>query len=345
MACLPRYSERSRRSGAEPQSKRIFARPVCLSSRNTEGTGQFVEIQMKIISVGEVLWDVLGNEEHLGGAPLNFAVHAQRLGHTVAFVSAVGCDARGDRILRQMDELSLNRRYVRRVRDHQTGLVTVALDAAAQPHFTIHRPAAYDFAELSSEDLRELQSWKPDWVYFGTLFQMSRWGRELTRQLTGMNRESRRFYDVNLRVGSYEPSLVRELISAATVVKLNEDEAREAAAMAGFTADSIAEFCRRAANEFDLEAVAVTRGFHGCALFFADEYVEAAGYPVEVSDAIGAGDAFAAALLHGIASRWRAMEVADFANRVGALVTSRPGALPPWSLEEAMALQAAGKEG
>lgn len=294
---------------------------------------------MKIISIGEVLWDVLGNEEHLGGAPLNFAAHAQRLGHAVFFVTAVGCDERGDRILHRMDELNLDRRYVRCVKDHPTGFVTVVLDEAGQPHFTIHRPAAYDFAELAAEDLRELQSWKPDWIYFGTLFQMSRPGRELTRQIIDMNLRSRRFYDVNLRAGCYEPLLVRELFSAADVVKLNEDEVREVATMLGFAAGSLDEFCQHAANEFDLDVVAVTRGACGCVLLLNGEYVESAGYAVEVSDAIGAGDAFAAALLHGIASRWQTAEIADFANRVGALVASRPGAIPSWSLEEAMALQ------
>jgi len=31
---------------------------------------------MKIISLGEVLWDILPSAEHLGGAPFNFALHA-----------------------------------------------------------------------------------------------------------------------------------------------------------------------------------------------------------------------------------------------------------------------------
>lgn len=42
---------------------------------------------MKIISMGEILWDVLDHEECLGGAPFNFAVDARRLGHDV-FLSA-----------------------------------------------------------------------------------------------------------------------------------------------------------------------------------------------------------------------------------------------------------------
>ena len=35
---------------------------------------------MRILSVGEILWDVIEQSEHLGGAPLNFAAHAQKAG-------------------------------------------------------------------------------------------------------------------------------------------------------------------------------------------------------------------------------------------------------------------------
>jgi len=57
---------------------------------------------VNIISIGEVLWDVVGPDEHLGGAPFNFAAHLARLGHHVSFVSAVGMDERGQRIVDAM---------------------------------------------------------------------------------------------------------------------------------------------------------------------------------------------------------------------------------------------------
>ena len=47
---------------------------------------------MNVISIGEVLWDIVGQEEHLGGAAFNFSAHLSRLGHTVSFISAVGAD-------------------------------------------------------------------------------------------------------------------------------------------------------------------------------------------------------------------------------------------------------------
>jgi fructokinase len=77
-------------------------------------------------------------------------------------------------------------------------------------------------------------------------------------------------------------------------------------------------------------------GNRGCAILANGNYVEAAGNPIEVADTVGAGDAFAAAFMHGLSSNWPLAEVAAFSNRVGALVASRHGAIPEWTLEEAV---------
>ena len=100
---------------------------------------------MNILSIGEVLWDVFGETEHLGGAALNFSAHARILGHSVSLISAVGDDPRGRRVLEKMQGMGLPTRFVSQIKDHPTGIVTVTLDASGQPRFTIHRPAAYDF--------------------------------------------------------------------------------------------------------------------------------------------------------------------------------------------------------
>jgi len=107
---------------------------------------------MKIVSIGEVLWDILPSTEHLGGAPFNFALHAHNLGHKVCFVSAVGNDQRGNRILEQMADSSLTTRFIHQTSDRPTGTVTVSMDSSGLPQYTIHRPAAYDFPALSQPD-------------------------------------------------------------------------------------------------------------------------------------------------------------------------------------------------
>lgn len=289
---------------------------------------------MKIVSIGEVLWDVIAGKEHLGGAPFNFAAHAKNLGHDVYFVSAVGRDERGDRILECMTRMGLSTRFVSRIEGWDTGIATVTLDAKGQPTFKIHRPCAYDFISLTSADLSDLLSPPPDAIYFGTLLQTSSHAFRVTRKLLALSSASRRFYDVNLRPSSYEPQLIRDLMSQATVLKLNEDEVQTVYQVFGREHEALKAFCRDYAKDFGLEAVCVTRGPKGCALLIGDDFIEAPGYSVKVADAVGAGDAFAAAVLHGLWKRWPVEKVADFANRVGALVTSRPGAIPNWTIDD-----------
>ena len=82
----------------------------------------------------------------------------------------------------------------------------------------------------------------------------------------------------------------------------------------------------------------VTLGARGCAMLCGDEFVEVPGHRVEVADPVGAGDAFAAAFLHGLMSHWPVPKIAQFANRVGAVVASRHGAIPDWNLTEVVSL-------
>jgi fructokinase len=293
---------------------------------------------MKIVSLGEVLWDVLPSTEHLGGAPFNFAWHANNLGHEVCFVSAVGNDQHGDRALEQVAEAGLSTRFIRRVSNRPTGTVTVTMDSRGLPQYKIHRPAAYDFPALSLAELDALLNPAPDWIYFGTLQQMSAPAHDLTLKLMAAAPAAKHFYDINLRVDSFTPELVLTLARHAHVLKLNEQEVPALRQISGFQADSVEQFCRNCLSEFQLDAMCITLGPKGCALLMDNEYLEVPGFPIQVADTIGAGDAFSAALLHGINAGWTIARIADFANRIGALVASQPGGTPKWTIAEVMAL-------
>ncbi len=293
---------------------------------------------MRLISVGEILWDVIGGQEHLGGAPLNLSVHVSRLGHDVSVVSAVGADQRGDRALEAMSGLGLSIDCVQRSDEWPTGIVTVTVADDGQPQFQIHRPAAYDSMKLDRPALERMAASNPDWVCFGTLLSMSPRGRNVLSEAIDALPRARRFYDVNLRPKSFTPELVLTLLGRATVVKLNQDEVHSLDAMFQRGHRTLEEFCRDCAGRWGWEAVCVTRGELGCAVLVGDRYVEVPGYRVQVADTVGAGDAFSAAFLHGLSAGWPAAEIGDFANRLGALVASRPGGAAPWSLEEIEAL-------
>jgi fructokinase len=167
---------------------------------------------------------------------------------------------------------------------------------------------------------------------------MSPQARQLTYRLIDSHCGARLLYDVNLRKDHSTAPLVRELMARAQVTKLNEDEAAAIDQMLGRPARSLEDFCRAYAKKFGWQSVCATRGERGCVMLVEGEYVEAGGYNVCAKDTVGAGDAFAAAFIHGLSLKWPAAEIADFANRVAALVASRPGGTPHWTLEEAKAL-------
>ena len=292
---------------------------------------------MNVISIGEVLWDIVGQEEHLGGATFNFSAHLSRLGHKVSFISAVGADELGHKVIDSMSRLGLATDYLGTDKDHPTGTASVALAGDGQPKFVLHRPAAYDFPQLTAAQRERLFLQPVDWIYFGTLHQIYPQARQLTADILDQASGARRFYDVNLRTDGYTPELIRELMSRATVVKLNHEEVEAIAVMLGSRHRSLEDFCRSYVDLYKWAGVCVTRGSLGCTVFMKGQYIEAPGYPVQVVDTVGAGDAFAAAFLHGLGAGWPTPKVADFANRVGALVASRRGAIPDWTIAEANA--------
>jgi fructokinase len=294
---------------------------------------------VNVISIGEVLWDIVGQEEHLGGATFNFSAHLSRLGHKVSFISAVGGDQRGQRVIDRMSQLGLETEYLHTEKGHPTGTASVALASDGQPKFILQRPAAYDFPQLTAAHCDRLFSRPVDWIYFGTLHQIYPQARQLTMDLLDRASGTRRFYDVNLRSDGYTPTLIQQLMSQATIVKLNHEEVEAIALMFGSRHGSLEEFCRKYADLYKWAGVCITRGSLGCTVFMDGQYVEAPGYPVQVVDTVGAGDAFAAAFLHGLGNGWPTSKIADFANRVGALVASRRGAIPDWTIAEANALE------
>jgi len=291
---------------------------------------------VRIVSVGEILWDVIDESEYLGGAPLNFGVHARRLGHEVFLLSAVGEDDRGRRAMECLQERGISTEFVQRLRGKDTGIAEVELDTDGKPMFRIVRPAAYDFVELTAPQLERIATLQPDWIYFGTLFHMSRTALASTLSLLKAAPLARRFYDVNLRDGNWSLGVVEQLSAHANVLKLSDSEAEflDAAVNAGGQGSSIEQFCRRWSEQYGCETICVTFGERGSGVFHRGKYCEIPAFKVQVSDTVGAGDAFSAAFLHGIGQGWDAVLTGKFANAVGALVASRAGATPEWHIDE-----------
>ena len=281
----------------------------------------------RALVVGEVLWDVFPDAARLGGAPLNFAAHLARRGHLPRLVSAVGCDALGRTAAADIRSLGLDTTFLQSSDRFPTGTASVQLGPDDCASFVIERPAAYDDVEISEAVLAQIAEWTPSWCYYGTLFPSRDHGRRILRQLLEALPDARRFYDINLRPGFESRELACDLLRLADVIKVNERERAAVTDWLELPAD-LEGFCRAGAARFGWQAVCVTLGARGCAMLVGDDYVEAPGVPVQVADTVGAGDAFAAAFVHGLVAGWPARSVAEFANRAGAAVAGAKGAIP-----------------
>ena len=297
---------------------------------------------MQVLSVGEVLWDVFPHGEILGGAPLNFAANIVRLGGRANLISAVGADERGRRARKAIEALGVGSEFLRETAAAPTGTAVVSTSAEGEPEFHIQRPAAFDFVDLSKEEFDAAKGMRPDWLYFGTLLHTTARAERLTERLAGELPGIRCFYDMNLRPGAWSVELVQRLCGLASILKLNEFEARTLADLTGMggASFSLEIFCQDWASRYRLENICVTLGAAGCLIYQDGRTHTVPGYPARIQDTVGAGDAFAAAYLHGFSSGWPVTETARFANALGSIVASRPGATPAWSLDEVLTLTA-----
>ena len=293
--------------------------------------------QPSVAVLGEVLWDVFERSTQLGGAALNFAAHAKRLGHEPCLISAVGDDSLGKEAAAAIATLGLDTTFLQTTTRFHTGTARVHLGPGDRTRFVIERPAAYDAIRISGREIEQLIQRAPAWFYYGTLFPSTAEGEAVLQRLLGALPMATRLYDLNLRPGCDSAPLVKQLLAQATVVKLNEEELHAVHEFTGLPT-SFEPFCREGARRFGWKAACVTLGARGCAMLACGEYVEAAGQAVDVVDTVGAGDAFTAAFMHGLICQWPVANVAAFANRVGALVASRHGAIPDWTVKEAVEL-------
>jgi len=295
---------------------------------------------MRVLGVGEVLWDVFPQRELLGGAPLNFCANTVRLGHRASLITAVANDKRGRAALTEMADLGLDTSLVRVVSEPATGVAIVTTTPQGDHSFEIPRPAAFDELDSSPETMQRATAFEPDWFYFGTLLQTNAHAEQLTHDLARKLGGVKCFYDMNLRPGCWNMPLIERLCAVADVLKLNEFEAQTLGERIGLRSErfSLESFAAQWADSYGIESICITLGAAGCLIYMNGNVSLVPGFPVQVEDTVGAGDAFAAAFLHGYHLRWPALQIGRFANAVGSLVASRAGATPEWSVEECCAL-------
>jgi fructokinase len=284
-----------------------------------------------IIGLGEILWDLLPQGKQLGGAPANFAYHAQALGARSYVISAVGNDPLGKEILEHLNGVDLNQDFIEIVSEYPTGTVDVHLDHEGKPDFIIHKDVAWDYIPFSDR-LRQLAN-NASAVCYGTLAQRSMVSRNTIRDFishTPIN--CLRVLDINLRQKYYSADLIKESLELANCLKLNEDELPIVAKLCSLQGDE-ETILASLYKKYKLKIIALTKGKDGSQLYKKDESTKFEAPKVQVIDTVGAGDAFTAALVMGMLKEYPQERTHKNATKLAAFVCGQKGATPKLSEE------------
>ncbi len=276
-----------------------------------------------VVGLGEILWDLFPDGPRFGGAPANFACQASALGAEAFLVSCVGADDLGRQAIAELSNKAVNTQAVALHQELPTGQVEVRVDARGHATYQFGLQEAWDDIPWSEE--LQLLAQRAQAVCFGTLGQRDQRSREtICRFLAATNPQALRIFDVNLRQKYHSAELIRQSLSWANVLKMNEDELPIVAAALGQpTADA-----KELASGNGLLVVAVTCGARGATLSTPNEVDECPAPRVRVVDTVGAGDAFTAVLALGWLRGLTLQQINRLACNVAAFVCSKRGATP-----------------
>jgi len=293
--------------------------------------------------IGEALVDVLAPgisppQEFVGGSPLNVAVSLARLGYPGTLVSRWGQDEKGRTIEQHLAENQV--KFLGGADDKPTVIAHGVLDPAGGATFAFN--AFWQMPTLVTE--LDPGSQLVHTGSIATLFSPA----ELLPLITRARQHATISYDPNLRpslVSNHAQTVaeVEQFVAAADVVRVSGIDLRWLYPMRSVKQTA------RAWLELGPAMVVSTAGSAGSFGVVRAGTVEQQSRLVEVTDTVGAGDSFTAALLcwfadHGLIGAGQRERLAavslqelqaalDFASKAAAVTVTRAGANPPYRLE------------
>lgn len=288
---------------------------------------------MKLLSFGEILWDIYPEEQFIGGAPLNFAAHCARHGQQVYMLSAVGTEALGDTSLEKVKSWGIRTDFVSRLADKETGKCIVTLDENSVPSYNLLTDVAWDYI-----DCRQVAEETFDVLYFGTLALRSKENMESMQALLARKPAGEVFVDINIRPPFYTDSTIRFALENATIAKISDEELPTVAAALGIACEDDHEANARQLCQLfpQLRLLIITLGKDGSCAYDAPtgHFYRQAPVLTEVKSTVGAGDSFGAAFLAKYLNGTPIDQSLSYAAKVAAFVVSQFGAIPDYQPED-----------
>jgi 5-dehydro-2-deoxygluconokinase len=264
----------------------------------------------------------------LGGTATNVAVGAARLGRRSAVLTKVGPDGFGSYVRQALADFGVDNRFVGTAPELLTPVVFCALDPPEDPPLLFYRlPTAPDLTLTAQDVPWQLVAEVPLlWVTgTGVSAEPAR-----STQLEMLSRRGRpdpgsgrwTVLDLDWRPMFWRtPADAREQYQRMLpYVSVAVGNRREVEVAVG-TGDP--RLAARRLLDYGVELALVKLGADGVLVATADSMTTVAPQRVEVVCGLGAGDAFGAAVVHGLLSGWAPVRIAEYANAAGAIVASR----------------------
>jgi sugar/nucleoside kinase (ribokinase family) len=305
-----------------------------------------------VVCMGELLVEFVSTQSNVslarapgfikapGGAPANVAVALQRLGLPARFVSKVGDDPFGAFLRESLSADGLDLRWLLVDPAARTTAVFVAVWDDGRKDLCFYRNPGADLL-LNEADIGEALFDGARCFHYGSITFIHEPGASAQRKALDIARRKGLMvsYDPNYRPTLWPDAetarrVIRDSFRYCHLAKVSEEEWEVASGHQGLDAGIQAILGR------GVELLVISRGPRGAIATNGDYRIELPAYPVEVVETTGAGDGFLAAMITRLlpererlgslarVDREAVRDALRFANAVGALTCTRPGAIP-----------------
>ncbi len=294
--------------------------------------------------VGSPFVDINSFAAYVGGSPTNISVGATRLGAKAALLTAVGEDPVGDFLLHFLAEEGVTTDYIPRKAGMRSSCVLLGIEPPDRFPLQYYRDNCADI-NLNIDDVLAAPITDCQVFQFaGTNLSLEP-SRSATMFAAELARQSgaKVVFDVDFRPDQWFDIrafgvVARSVLPLVDVVIGTEDEINAATLSsveqmelthsqvsdAKVTGDTPAAIGR--ILESGPEAVVEKVGAQGARIHLrGGEIIEAPGFPVEIYNILGAGDAFGAGFLYGLVRDWGWYRSARLGNACGAIVVTKHG--------------------
>ncbi len=298
--------------------------------------------------IGAPFAEITSFAAYVGGCATNISVGTRRLGLRSALLTAVGEDPVGDFVLAFLRQEQVETHFIPRKPGRRTSAVLLGIEPPDRFPLVFYRDNCADM-ELTIDDMLAAP------VDECRLLLVTGTGlsREPSRSATLAAVERGRaagatvVLDVDFRPDQWHDprafgATVRSLLRLVDVVIGTEDEINAAtlteAGQISLTHSQVSDArvagdpdaAARAILGFGPRALVQKRGSEGARIHLVASEGSAApidvpGFPVEVANILGAGDAFASGFLFGFLNGWDLYKAARLGNACGAIVVTRHG--------------------